>query len=59
MPNCLQSKSIPTCNLCLKEVKDKHKRYLVDGRGQLNVLSEFKVWILTWQIRVVTFVACA
>lgn len=40
--NSLQSKSIPACNLCLKEVKDEHKRYLVDGRGQFNVLSELK-----------------
>lgn len=38
----LESKSIPACNLCLKEVKDEYKRYLVDGRGQLNVLSELK-----------------
>ena len=40
--NSLQSKSIPACNLCLKEVKDEHKRYLVNGRGQFNVLSELK-----------------
>ena len=40
--NSWQSKSIPACNLCFKEVKDKHKRYLVDGRGQFNVLSELK-----------------
>ena len=38
----LESKSISACNLCLKEVKDEYKRYLVDGRGQLNVLSELK-----------------
>ena len=40
--NSWQSKSIPACNLCFKEVKDEHKRYLVDGRGQFNVLSELK-----------------
>ena len=40
--NFSQSKSIPSCNLCLKEVKDEHKRYLVDGKGQFNVLSELK-----------------
>ena len=40
--NSLQSESIPACNLCLKEVKDEHKRYLVDGRGQFSVLSELK-----------------
>lgn len=57
--NSLQSKRIPACNLCLKEVKDEHKRYLVDGRGQFNVLSELKFWILTWQIGVITFVECA
>ena len=36
------SKSIPACNLCLKEVKDEYKRYLVDRWGQFNVLSELK-----------------
>ena len=40
--NFLQSKSIFACNLCLKEVKDEHKSYLVDRRGQFNVLSELK-----------------
>ena len=40
--NILQSKSIPTCNLCHTEVKDEHKRYLVDRWGQFNVLAELK-----------------
>lgn len=38
----LDSEGIPACILCFKEAKDEHKRYLVEGRGQFNVLSEIK-----------------